>query len=94
LRVRVQDSDLSVSPSGVTVAFDQQRATASAVIDLGGGALGSVGRNCIFGSAIYDLEATRYNIAAQNNWWGTAKGPCRGRSSKRCRDIRSTPLHH
>jgi len=81
LRVRVQDSDLSVSSSGVAVAFDQQPtgATASAAIDLGGGALGSDGRNCIFGSAIYDLEATQYNVAAENNWWGSARGPLPGK---------------
>jgi hypothetical protein len=29
--------------------------------------------------AINDLEATRYNIAAENNWWGTAKGPQPGK---------------
>jgi hypothetical protein len=81
LKVRVQDSDLSVSSSGVSVAFDQQPtgATTSAVIDLGGGALGSDGRNCIFGGAIYDLEATRYNVAAENNWWGSARGPLPGK---------------
>lgn len=81
LRVRVQDSDISVSSSGVTVAFDQQPtgATTSAVIDLGGGALGSDGRNCIFGGGIYDLEATRYNVAAENNWWGSARGPLPGK---------------
>jgi hypothetical protein len=81
LRVRVQDSDLSVSSSGVAVAFDQQStgATASAVIDLGGGALGSDGKNCIFGGAIYDLEATRYNVSAENNWWDSARGPLPGK---------------
>jgi hypothetical protein len=81
LKVRVQDSDLSASSSGVAVAFDQQPtgATGSAVIDLGGGALGSNGENCIFGGAIYDLEATRYNVAAENNWWGSARGPLPGK---------------
>jgi hypothetical protein len=81
LKVRVQDSDLSASSSGVSVAFDQQPtgATASALIDLGGGSLGSDGRNCIFGGAIYDLEATQYNVAAENNWWGSAKGPLPGK---------------
>jgi hypothetical protein len=80
LRVRVQDSDLSVSASGVPVAFDQPTGTtASAVIDLGGGTLGSDGRNCIFGGAIYDLEATQYNVAAENNWWGSARGPLPGK---------------
>jgi hypothetical protein len=81
LRVMVQDSDLSSSLSGVAVAFDMQPATggtASSQIDLGGGALGSAGRNCIFGGAIYNLEATAYNVSAQHNWWGTASGPPSG----------------
>ena len=45
LQVRVEDSDLSTSLSGVTVAFDQQLigGTGSYAIDLGGGALGSKG---------------------------------------------------
>ena len=81
LKVRVQDSDLSKSSSGVAVAFDQQPtgATANAVIDLGGGALGSEGRNCIFGGAIFDLEAARYNVVAEHNWWGSANGPTAGK---------------
>jgi hypothetical protein len=77
LKMRVQNSDLSMSSSGVAVAFDQQGtgATANAVIALGGGALGSEGRNCIFGGAILDLEAARYNVAAKHNWWGSTNGP-------------------
>jgi hypothetical protein len=99
LRVRVQDSDLSVSSSGVAVAFDQQPtgATASAVIDLGGGALGSDGKNCIFGGAIYDLEATRYNVAAENNWWGSARGPLPGKVVETVPGYKidtSSPLRH
>lgn len=81
LRVRVQDSDLSLSSSGVAVAFDMQPtgATANALIDLGGGALGSDGRNCIFGGLIYDLEARGYNVFAENDWWGTPGGPPAGK---------------
>ena len=81
LRVMVQDSDLSVSGSGVAVAFDMQPGTGgttSSQIDLGGGALGSAGRNCIFGGSIYNLEATGYNVSAEHNWWGTASGPPSG----------------
>jgi hypothetical protein len=81
LRVMVQDSDLSGSVSGVAVAFDMQPGTGgttSSQIDLGGGALGSAGRNCIFGGAIYNLEATGYNVSAEHNWWGTASGPPSG----------------
>jgi hypothetical protein len=81
LAVRVEDSDLSTSLSGVAVAFDQQPTggTGSYTIDLGGGALGSKGRNCIFGGAIYDLETTGYAVTAENNWWGTPSGPVPGK---------------
>ena len=75
--LRVEDTDLSTSLSGVAVAFDQQPTggTGSYVIDLGGGAGGSKGRNCIFGGAIYDLEATGFNVTAENDWWGSPSGP-------------------
>ena len=81
LVVRVEDTDLSTSLSGVAVAFDQQPtgSTGSYVIDLGGGALGSKGRNCIFGGAIYDLETKGYNVTAEDNWWGTPSGPVPGK---------------
>jgi hypothetical protein len=77
LTVRVEDSDLSTSPGGVAVAFDQQPTggTGTYAIDLGGGTLGSKGRNCIFGGAIYDLETKGYTVTAENNWWGTPSGP-------------------
>lgn len=81
LAVRVEDSDLSTSLSGVAVAFDQQPtgATGSYTIDLGGGGLGSKGRNCIFGGAIYDFETKGYNVSAQHNWWGAPSGPVSGK---------------
>ena len=80
LSVKVQDSDLSVSASGVPAAFDLQPTgtTRNYAIDLGGGALGSAGRNCIFGGSLYNLEATGYNVSAEHNWWGTASGPPSG----------------
>ena len=81
LRINVQDSDLSQSSSGVAVAIDQQPtgATTSALVDLGGGALGSHGKNCIFDGALLDLEATGFNVAAEHNWWGAATGPAPGK---------------
>jgi hypothetical protein len=77
LDVKVQDSDLSTSTSGVAVAFDQQTTatTQDVTIDLGGGALGSEGRNCLFGGAIFVLESTGYDVVAKHNWWGQASGP-------------------
>lgn len=81
LEVRVEHSDLSTSLAGVAVAFDQQPtgSSGSHTIDLGGGALGSKGRNCIVGGAIYDLQTTGYALTAENNWWGTPSGPAPGR---------------
>lgn len=81
LAVRVQNSNLSGSSTGVAVAFDQQPtgATADAVIDLGGGPLRSEGGNCIFGGAIDDLEASRYMVSAEHNWWGSSNGPAAGK---------------
>ena len=81
LQVRVQDTDLSSSLSGVAVAFDQQptSGTGSYAIDLGGGALGSKGRNCIFGGAIYNLKTTGFDVSAAHNWWGSPSGPVPGK---------------
>ena len=80
LSVKVQDSDLSLSKSGVAAAFDLQPTgtTKNYAIDLGGGTLGSSGGNCIFGGVIYNLEATGYNVFAKHNWWGTPSGPPAG----------------
>jgi hypothetical protein len=80
LSLFVQNSNLSGSQSGVAVAFDMQPtgATTSAKIDLGGGPLGSIGQNCIFGGLIFNLEATSYNVYANGNWWGSSSGPLAG----------------
>jgi hypothetical protein len=46
-------------------------------VDLGGGSMGSVGRNVLAGNTLEDL-AVEYDgriLAAQNNWWGQASGP-------------------
>jgi len=83
LGVRVQNSDLSTSMSGVAVAFSQPSpaTTGNVAIDLGGDDLGSVGRNCIYGGAIFDLQTTGFNVAAKQNWWGSAAGPAPGKVS-------------
>jgi len=81
LGVRVQNSNLSTSRSGVAVAFNQPppATTQNVVVDMGGGELGSVGGNCIYGGAIYDLLTSGYNVAAEHNWWGSAAGPAPGK---------------
>jgi hypothetical protein len=79
----VQNTNLSGS-TGTNVAFDQlagydQSGTGYAALDLGGGALGSKGNNCIFGGGQLDAETTGYNVFAEHNWWGTPTGPGLGR---------------
>jgi hypothetical protein len=81
LSVLVQNSNLSGSISGIAAAFDVQPTTGGvtdAKIDLGGGMLGSVGGNCIYGGQIYNLEATALNVYAKNDWWGSSSGPLAG----------------
>ena len=59
LNVKVQNSDLSRSLTGIGVGFDSffGYAIANSMIDLGGGPLGSTGNNCFFPrSFINDLE--------------------------------------
>ena len=81
LTVRVQNSNLSTSNSGVAVGVSQPlpASTGSVTIDMGGGTLGSVGQNCIYGGAIYDMQTMGYNVAAEHNWWGSAAGPAPGK---------------
>lgn len=71
LAVSVQDSDLS-SAGGVGVGFDQRPtgSTGRARIDLGGGPLGSAGRNCL-----HAIQTTGYDVSARHNWWGSPSGP-------------------
>jgi hypothetical protein len=73
LKVKVQGSEIANS-SGILVGFDQQPTgyTANSAIDLGGGSLGSAGRNCVFGGATLDLESQSFNVSAQHDWFGTA----------------------
>lgn len=76
LRVRVQGTDLadargvgSVTPADAS--FEDIGTTSDAVIDLGGGALGSPGGNCLDGGSL-GAAAVRYAVSAQHNWWGGA----------------------
>jgi len=85
LLVKIEHSDLATSTSGVAVAFDMQPPdgdTTNVTIDLGGGTLGSHGRNCIYGGAIFDIQDTAYNVSAQHNWFGSASGPVAGKVSE------------
>jgi hypothetical protein len=74
LEVKVENSSLTNSP-GRGVEIDQEPGlTASSIIDLGGGALGSVGNNSIYGNN-QDVVLTNYSADAEDDWWGNASGP-------------------
>jgi hypothetical protein len=74
LEVKVENSSFTNSP-GRGVEIDQEPGlTSSSVIDLGGGALGSVGNNSIYGNG-EDVVLTDYSADAEDDWWGSASGP-------------------
>ena len=83
LKVKVQRTDLSDSKglgSGIAdVSAEDLGSTASAVIDLGQGSLGSAGENCIVGGTL-QADIVRYRVTARANWWGQPTGPALGKT--------------
>lgn len=79
LEIRVEDTDLRGARgtgSGIAnIEFEDLATTTNAAIDLGGGPLGSQGRNCIAGATFLDAEVLRYDVSARHNWWGRPGGP-------------------
>jgi hypothetical protein len=55
-------------------AFQDLGTTQHALIDLGGGPLGSEGHNCLDGGAL-SADVVRYDVSARANWWGQSSGP-------------------
>lgn len=79
LRGKVQNTNLA-GAGQYPVALEQLGGTTThSTLDFGGGALGSVGRNCIFGGRAADVEALGFHAVARGNWWGRAGGPAPGR---------------
>ncbi|MEA2496797.1 MAG: hypothetical protein QOJ29_4708 [Thermoleophilaceae bacterium] len=76
MHVRVADSEVTGSGSyGIAVDQGPSGTTADTRIDLGGGALGSPGANCLYKNAKGDAEASAYSVRARSNWWGHAGAP-------------------
>jgi hypothetical protein len=73
---RVEHSDLSHS-TGTPVILEglDLSHTTRANLDLGGGGLGSQGKNCIYGGVLTDVTTLNYNLAAGHDWWGSPSGP-------------------
>jgi len=78
LRVKVQQSDLAGSESLgsaiADVAAETLAPVGSSVIDLGGGALGSTGGNCVRGG-LFAVDVVGFDVALRRAWWGAASGP-------------------
>jgi hypothetical protein len=78
LRAKVQHTDLAdsrgagSSPANLTV--ENLGTTRDAVIDFGGGSLGSAGANCLGGGALAAL-LVGYDVRARGNWWGAPGAP-------------------
>lgn len=83
LSAKIERTDLSdsrgIGSGFANVAVEDLGNTGSAVIDLGGGPLGSGGGNCITGGLVA-ADVIRYDVAAEDNWWGTPAGPGIGRT--------------
>jgi hypothetical protein len=78
LRVRVAGTDLAdahgtASLTPANASFEDIGSTADAIIDLGGGRLGSPGGNCLDGGSL-SAALVRYDVSARHDWWG---GPVR-----------------
>ena len=89
---RIERTDLSQSAGTPIVleGLDTSGGTRAA-LDLGGGALGSAGHNCIFGGREGDVLAARYDLDAAHDWWGAPGGPPPGRVIAAGATVKSTP---
>jgi hypothetical protein len=82
LRVKVQRTNLSrsrgVGTTPANLTAQELGTTRDAIIDLGGGPLGSTGGNCLTGGTLA-AALVGYDVHARANWWGRAGGPGPGR---------------
>jgi hypothetical protein len=73
--LRVESTDLRGARGTMAdVTFEDIGGVGDEVIDLGGGALGSEGGNCI-GGTLLGGETIGFDVSAQANWWESAAGP-------------------
>jgi len=76
LQIKVQSSRLTGATGFPAVAADSSPAAHinDARIDLGGGAVGSLGRNCFNGDSAVAISPRTGLFSAASNWWGGAVG--------------------
>jgi hypothetical protein len=70
LTLLIEDSELTGSSAFAFANTNQSKGAPVAVVDLGGGPLGSKGRNIITGNAKGAFSVQRIQVTAKNNWWG------------------------
>lgn len=68
--VKMENSDIVGSTGYAFGVYDFGVAGFGSVIDLGGGALGSVGQNRILDNVTGDIELFQSDGSGRNNWWG------------------------
>ena len=76
LSAMVEGTDLGdalgmASMTPANASFEDLGETMSSAIDLGGGSLGSAGRNCLDGGTL-GAALLNYDVSARGNWWGGA----------------------
>ncbi|MGE5197191.1 MAG: NosD domain-containing protein [Deltaproteobacteria bacterium] len=72
LSAKISENTITGKGTEGVYVYDLDAGSIDPVIDLGGGALGSIGRNSIYGNTSYDVSSDVAGLAikAQNNWWG------------------------
>lgn len=80
LEARFERTDLSSAGTLLLLeALDTAKGT-GAKLDIGGGSLGSSGRNCLFGGKPQSIASVGgFPVTARANWWGAPSGPPAGR---------------
>ncbi|MEO6470232.1 MAG: hypothetical protein ABIR57_00305, partial [Aeromicrobium sp.] len=78
LSIKAQRSDLRGSKGlGSSIAnfsAEDLGQTTRSTVDIGGGALNSLGGNCLAGGLLA-ANVLRYDVTARQNWWGQKGGP-------------------
>jgi hypothetical protein len=76
LQIKVQSSRLTGAPGFPAVAADASPVAHvhDARIDLGGGAMGSLGLNCFSSDSAVAISPRAGPLSAASNWWGGADG--------------------
>jgi hypothetical protein len=73
LAIRVRNSTLEGAQGPAILAVDQDASTTRSDIDLGNA--DSPGNNCVKNASNLLAEISGYNVSAEYNWWGNARGP-------------------